>query len=141
MAQTILYRQTVPTRTSALREIRQAVEREALGAGFASETAFQIALAVDEACTNVIEHSYHDLPPDTFTLEIGQESGRFIVTLTDAGRPFNGPLPSRLDLAELVAAGSSGGLGLHIIARVMDSAAYTTGESRMNVLRLVKRID
>lgn len=140
MPQTILYRESVPTDTSALKGLRAVVEREALGAGFPAEVACQIVVAVDEACTNVIEHSFRNLPSGHFTIEIGADGDQFIVTLTDSGRPFNGHLPRHLDLSELVASGSSGGLGLHIIGRVMDIVDYSSGTSDRNVLRLVKRL-
>ena len=126
MPQTVHYNRHVPARTSALHEIRGVVEREALNAGFTPEAAAQIVLAVDEACSNVIEHSLGGLPATTFRIEISLQDGRFVVTLTDSGRPFNGRLPKHLDLHQLITAGSSGGLGLHIIARVMDRVDYSS---------------
>lgn len=140
MPQTIHYNRHVPAQTAALHELRGVVEREAINAGFAPEAAAQIVLAVDEACTNVIEHSLRDLPANTFRIEIGSRDGRFVVTLTDSGRPFNGKLPEHLDLHALVTSGSSGGLGLHIIARVMDHIAYSSNPLRGNVLRLEKNL-
>lgn len=138
MPQTIHYNRYVPAQTSALRELRGVVEREAINVGFAPEAVAQIVLAVDEACSNVIEHSLGGLPAKTFRIEIGSRNGRFVVTLTDSGRPFNGKLPEHLNLNELVTSGSSGGLGLHIIARVMDHVDYSSSPLRGNVLRLEK---
>ena len=53
----VRFKEGVPTRTEELHRIRMIVEDQAVGFGFDRETAFRMALAVDEACTNIIKHS------------------------------------------------------------------------------------
>ncbi len=133
----IVLKRTVPADTSALRELRETVEQEALRFGFPGEIAATIALAVDEACANIIEHAYGEAKR-RFLVEIGSVGEGFVVRLIDSGRPFTGPLPTKLDIHEKARKGRTGGLGLHIISKVMDDVDYSTMRGRKNVLRLVK---
>ncbi len=135
------YSHTVPARTEELREVREAVEREAIRFGFDAETAFRIALAVDEACANIIEHAYRDAKESAFSVEIITDSDRFEVTLYDSGKHFQpGRLP-RLDILQRARDHRQGGLGLHIINIVMDAVDYGITANRRNCLRLVKYLN
>ena len=83
---TLRCKQEVPSRTEELFGVRQTVENEALRFGFDADTAFRLALAVDEACTNIIKHSYGGNPSRTFDIEIATNGDHFIVVLTDHGK-------------------------------------------------------
>src|ERR1051325_8698319 len=81
------------SQTGELHRIRELVESEAIRFGFDHETAFRLALAVDEACTNIIKHSYEGNPSRTFDLEIIANGDQFQIVLTDQGKRFT---PGRL---------------------------------------------
>ena len=131
-------------RTSELRALRSAIEREALRFGFSSDVAATVVLAVDEAAANVIEHSYGDAGlqqetrSTTILVEVITDDRRFEVRITDSGVPYPGKRPGKLDLRKKVEAGNNGGLGLHIIHRVMDDVRYTPRTGPSNTLRMVK---
>lgn len=138
---TIRYSRTAPARTEELRRIRSEVERQALDFGFDSDTAFRVALAVDEACANIIEHAYRGKPIGDFSIEIGTQADMFVITLTDSGENFQpGTLP-RLDIRKRVREHRDGGLGLHIINLVMDIIDYGRTPERSNCLRMVKYLN
>lgn len=128
---------TAESRTDELRRIREVVEQEAVRFGFDAETAFRLALAVDEACANVIRHAYRNAPGHQFSIEIGSEGDRFVVSVTDSGVGFTPTEVPSPDLARLVERRRGGGLGLHIIHLVMDDIDYAV-RSGANRLRLVK---
>ena len=52
------------------------------------ETCYDIKLAVDEACTNIIEHGYADMEPGSIVLSLQYGVRQIVVRLTDFGRPF-----------------------------------------------------
>ncbi len=134
----VRFKAGIPTRTEELHRIREVVEREAILFGFDKETAFRMALAVDEACTNIIKHSYSGNPSQVFEIEIGTLGDRFIVVLTDQGKSFDpGKLP-KLDMKRYFEQCARGGLGVHIIRLVMDDVAYHVTTSHANQLRMVK---
>lgn len=135
---TLRYSRTTPASTEELHGIREVVEREAQDFGFDSETAFRLALAVDEACANIIEHAYRDMPGGDFSVEIFTQGDMFVVALTDSGTGFRpDPLP-HLDVRKHIREHHNGGLGLHIINLVMDDVDYGQTPDRMNCLRLIK---
>jgi len=135
------FRQIVPTRTEELHNIRQVVENEALQFGFDPQTAFHLALAVDEACTNIIKHSYEGNPAETFDVEIATYADRFMVILTDRGKAFNPKNAQKLDMKRYFEQMRRGGLGVHIIHLVMDDVDYATTSSQVNQLRMVKHLN
>ncbi len=135
---TVRFRDGVASRTEELHRIRSVVEEEAIRFGFDRETAFRMALAVDEACTNIIKHSYHGSTGQTFEMEIGTDRDRFVVVLTDHGRNFDPNSLPKLDMKRYFELCMRGGLGLHIIKLVMDDVVYRVTANRSNQLRLVK---
>jgi serine/threonine-protein kinase RsbW len=136
----VRFKEGVPTRTEELHRIRMIVEDQAVGFGFDRETAFRMALAVDEACTNIIKHSYAGNPGQTFEVEIGTMADRFMIVLTDHGKSFDpGKLP-RLDMKRYFEQCLRGGLGVHIIKLVMDDVVYNVTTNHTNQLRLIKHL-
>jgi len=97
-----------------------------------------MALAVDEACTNIIKHSYAGNPAQMFDLEIATLDDRFIVVLTDSGKSFDPNNLPKLDMKRYFEQCARGGLGVHIIRLVMDDVAYDVTTNHANQLRMVK---
>jgi len=76
---------------------------------------FELKLAVDEACTNVIEHGYKDMDPGSIILSFRIEPDRVLVQITDFGHifePSNAPTPN---VEAAVEDRELGGLGLYLI--------------------------
>lgn len=131
-------KETIPSRTQELHRIRQLVESEALEFGFDAEDAFRLALAVDEACTNIIKHSYGGDPTNSFELEIATADSGFRVVLTDSGKGFSPDFENAFDRQRYFEEMCRGGLGLHIMRMVMDDVDYQTMAGSTNRLRMVK---
>ena len=87
---TLRCKQEVPSRTEELFGVRQTVENEALRFGFDADTAFRLALAVDEACTNIITHGYADMDPGSIILDLDMQPVKVTIALTDFGRVDGG---------------------------------------------------
>ncbi len=79
-----------------------------------------ITLAVDEALTNVIRHAYHNSPDGLIELECRESADGLEITLLDSGEA---PDKSNICVREL-GCDQPGGLGTHIIRKVMDSVSY-----------------
>lgn len=129
------------SRTEELFGVRQTVENEAVRFGFDTETAFRMALAVDEACTNIIKHSYGGNPSQTFDIEIATNGNGFIVVLTDRGKEFDPCLLPKIDMQRYFEQMRRGGLGVHIIQLVMDDVVYNVTANHANQLRMVKYLN
>ncbi len=79
-----------------------------------------ITLALDEAVSNVIRHAYHNRPDGVIELECRQCEDGLEITLLDQG---DAPDRSKICAREL-GCDQPGGLGTHIIKKVMDTVSY-----------------
>jgi len=100
---------------------------------------YDLQLAVDEACTNIILHGYAGLPPGTITLALELFPQRIVVTITDSGHPFEPKEPPAPDLAASLEERPVGGLGLLFIYKRMDEVHYEATADG-NRMMLVKRL-
>lgn len=95
-----------------------------------------IVLAIDEACSNAVEHG----GCEEVELDFGISGDRFRATVLDRGRPCDVPIPGDFDIVRHVLSGNRRGLGLLIIGKVMDVAARSVDSQGRNVLVLERRI-
>ena len=116
-----------------LKMVRAGVVAAARACGFDDDAAADIALAVDEACANVIVHAYGaEIVLDIYRLRRGIR-----LTIRDFGPPVTAEAirPRPLDAVK------PGGLGTHFIREIMDEARFERAADGLgNVLDLTKRI-
>jgi anti-sigma regulatory factor (Ser/Thr protein kinase) len=130
----------VPSETSYLALIKELTKRMAEAAGFREGTPDRVALAVDEAATNVIEHAYHGAADRTFEVRYEDRGATFQVEVVDTGAMVDPRAMPRVDLDRYVTERRTGGLGVHLMEKIMDSVTFQRS-ARRNVCRLVKRKD
>ncbi|MBI3260048.1 MAG: ATP-binding protein [Ignavibacteriae bacterium] len=128
--------------TAELEKIREFVGAQALLFGFQEVDAFQIALAVDEACSNLIRHSYHNDNNRQFVVKIEQNNGELIIQVMDNGDSFNPMSVPEPDMEEYFKKFKRGGLGVQIMRKVMDKIEYLPAQTStaLNILSLTKRL-
>ncbi|MGH2628887.1 MAG: ATP-binding protein, partial [Anaerolineales bacterium] len=76
---------SLPSQTSFLGLIRDVTQKLAEGAGFDAATAGRLALAVDEAATNVIEHAYGGATDREVEVRYENRGREFRVDVVDNG--------------------------------------------------------
>jgi serine/threonine-protein kinase RsbW len=135
----------VPCRFSYLRIIRQSVMDLCARAGFSEFKAAQMEMAVDEACANIIEHSYGGEVTDReepqhpgIRVNLMQGADRIIVELLDRGKGFDLPKEEVLPPDKYLESNSERGLGTYIIKRFVDDLAYEHDTPAGHSLRLTK---
>jgi serine/threonine-protein kinase RsbW len=130
----------VPSSTQNLAMIRDFVSSVGQQAGLGDDDVAKLELAVDEACTNVIEHAHHgDATKDVVVRAIFDEKTLRLEVL-DSGIGFD---PTRIppaDVTRLVHERKSGGLGLTVMHTLMDEVSYEIVPGDQNRLRMVKRL-
>lgn len=97
-----------------------------------------LALAVEEALSNVVRHAYRGDPAGRIRVALAIDEGQVRVAIRDRGPAFDplaAPVP---DLTRPVDERPPGGLGVHLLRRVTDAQGYRR-EGEENVLELVKR--
>jgi len=114
------------------------VGEAAEAAGLDEDASFHCRLAVDEACTNIIEHAYggEDIGSIEITCKI--EPGVCSIEIVDYGKPFNPDTVPTPDPAASLEELQPGGIGLHLMRQIMDTVEFRFGEGR-NTLLMVKR--
>jgi len=130
----------VPSSTENLALIRDFVSNIGTQAGFDDNEVARIALAVDEACANVIEHAYGlDATRDVKVRAVIDED-QLSFEIVDSGRGFDPAQVQAKDVDELIKQRRSGGLGLRLIRTIMDDVQYQITPGQKNELRMVKRL-
>ena len=122
-----------------LDEIREFVGGVARQGGFSDKDVYNIQLATDEAASNMIEHSYENIPDGVIDLSCDMESDQIRIVLIDYGEPFD---PSAIPLPDLKADLSDrkiGGLGIFLMRKLMDEVHYEPKPDKSNVLTMIKR--
>ena len=104
---------------------------------------FDIDLAVEEASTNVVRHAYGPDHAGDILVRVEATDDAVCITLTDWGLPFNAEDSVPLDVDAPVEARTRGGLGLHLIHRLMDDVTRDTASAPggPNVLVLCKHVE
>lgn len=119
--------------------MRDMVVQVARCLGFSELSSSQVALAVDEALANVMKHGYGKRldGPIALSMQPLQGPGAGVglrIVIEDEARQVEPAEIRGRDLADI----RPGGLGVHIIREVMDSAVYEKRERAGMRLTLVK---
>ena len=102
-------------------------------------TVFDLKLAVDEACTNIIEHGYKGIDPGSIILSFRIESDRILVQITDFGHIFEPADAPKPDVEAPLEDRELGGMGLYLIYQTMDNIDYQASDDG-NTLTFTKYI-
>ena len=142
MSKTIHRELTVPSDTTYLAQVRAAVIEVVGKELFPPAKASLIALAVDEAVANIMEHAY---PPGSdggkFAAVLDANAKRFEVLIRDRGLSFDPRVAPDVDMQEHVKAGKKGGLGIFLMRRIMDEINYSYKQGVHNELQMIKYVD
>ncbi|MBI5326036.1 MAG: ATP-binding protein [Ignavibacteriae bacterium] len=127
---------------SELHKIRNFIFSKALVFGFDENEANKITLAVDEACTNLIKHSFNFDKSKEFCVTVEPTSMKFIVKILDKGTPFNPLDVSETNMNEYFKDYRKGGLGIQIMRSVMDEITYNPSgiDNNENILTLTRYV-
>ncbi|MBN1846931.1 MAG: ATP-binding protein [Sedimentisphaerales bacterium] len=121
---------------------REAIRKATEIAGLAADETDGVILAVDEALTNVIRHSYGGPCDKPIVIQIRPHGPQAApaealeILIRDFGRQVDPKTIKSRSLDEV----RPGGLGVHIIQTVMDDVQYRCVPEGGMELRMVKRI-
>jgi serine/threonine-protein kinase RsbW len=127
-----------PGRFESLAKISEFVRAQADAAGLNDESLYAIELAVDEACSNIIEHAYQGEDLGDIRISCLNDSQSFTIIIKDRGQAFDPKAIAKPDLETPIMDREPGGLGLFYIQSMMDQVDYSF-QSDENVLTLVKQ--
>ncbi len=102
---------------------------------------FDVHLAVDEACTNIIQYAYPDDQEGVIDIICTLTQKSFVITIKDYGQPFDPLLLEDPTVDQSLEERDVGGLGVYFMKQLMDELHYHFKElDGYEVLTLVKYI-
>ncbi len=133
-----------PARFENLARIIGLVTQAAEIVGLNEKATYAVQIAVDEACTNIIEHAYHGEGNGNIECTCIPDQDKLTIILRDQGQAFdpNGiPLP---DTTACLEDRHTGGLGLYFIKKLMDKVVFefcpsNGSQKATNTLTMTKR--
>ncbi len=107
--------------------------------GLDEDETFALQMAVDEACSNVMEHAYRGRSDGEVSLRVEAVDDHVVVTIRDQGEPFDPQSVPRPDICAPLQKRQNGGLGLYLMEKLMDSVEWEFDPSSGNKLTMRKR--
>jgi serine/threonine-protein kinase RsbW len=128
-----------PGRLESLADIRDFIVKIARSAGFNDQDVYAVELAVDEACTNIIEHAYGGKQSGEIECTCIDTDKELVITIKDYGEPFNPDAVPEPNFSVALEDLKPRGAGLFIMKKMMDEVNFTFDREKGNILRMVKR--
>jgi anti-sigma regulatory factor (Ser/Thr protein kinase) len=131
---------TLHNRPAELERLSQAVEAYAEAHRLPPAILHAVNLCLDEVVTNIISYGYEDQADHQIMVRLSLRAGELTIEIEDDGKPFNPLTAPEPDLYKPMEERPIGGLGIHLLRKVMDDMEYRRQQDR-NVLILRKTVE
>jgi|BarGraNGADG00212_2_1021979.scaffolds.fasta_scaffold06369_2 anti-sigma regulatory factor (Ser/Thr protein kinase) len=128
----------LPGRPGDLALVIDFIEQACTRAGVDPAAWSDLQLATEEACANVIEHAYREAEGQ-FEVRFDTRGLDVSITIHDHGHSFDPTSVPEPDLIGPLEERPLGGLGLHLMQKVMDEIRFTFSPEEGNTVVMVKR--
>ncbi len=128
---------TFPGRYANLADIALFIRQAAEEAGLEGFAIYAVETAVDEACSNIIEHGYQGQETGEIRCTTLIDEKGLTIILEDRGRPFDPSSVPDPQLDVTLDERQAHGLGLFFMRQLMDEVIFST-RGPVNVLTMVK---
>lgn len=127
----------VPSDPKFLSLVRKVVGKAAELAGFDEKDVCQVQLAITEACSNIIRHSYKNDYSQEIEIEVAIGDEGISMIVKDQGESAGNSILEPIEKVEL----TPGGLGVNLIHKCMNEVDYERVNDHTNRLCMVKRLN
>lgn len=101
---------------------------------------YQLVLAVDEICANLIIHSNYCDANEVINLEVFVNQDGVTFEISDEGEKFDHNQYTEPTIEEVVHAKKKGGIGLILVRRIMDKVEFINRDDK-NICVLFKKFN
>jgi phosphoserine phosphatase RsbU/P len=106
--------------------------------GLAPKVVHDLNLALEEILTNIISYGYTDNREHEIKVRLSMQPGEVKAEVEDDGQPFNPLEVPEADTAQSLEERTIGGLGIHLVRKLMDGLEYKRQGDR-NLLTIRKK--
>ena len=114
------------------------IVRKAEAAGLNDTDVYSVQLAVDEACTNIIEHAYGGEGIGDITIACKITDAGLEIMIKDQGDVFDPSDVPDLDATLPLSEVTSRGAGIFLMRKLMDEVGYDFENKECTVLKMRK---
>lgn len=130
---------TFPGEFSFLAKISEFIAEHSKRVGLTEKATYSVQLAVDEACSNIIEHAYGgeglgDIEVTCKQLEDGLE-----VIIKDKGLKFDPDEVEDPEIGVPLEELGNRGAGVYLMKKLMDEVHYEYSKNKGTTLRMMKK--
>ena len=122
-----------------LSSLFERIERFGKSVGLPKKQVFQINLALDELFTNIVSYGYTDSNSHWIDFRLSYKNDAIVICIEDSGIPFDPVAAPTSGSAAPLEKCKIGGLGLHIVKKMMDDIAYER-RGEKNVITITKYV-
>jgi serine/threonine-protein kinase RsbW len=137
----ISFHQTYRACFDCLSEVGSLIHKASRSAGLDEKSTYQVETAVDEACSNIIEHAYGGEDRGDIQIECISQPGELKIIIRDQGKPFKPELIKIPDPDSPLENRPDHGFGLFFMRRWMDSIHFEFSKNNGNTLTMVKKME
>jgi sigma-B regulation protein RsbU (phosphoserine phosphatase) len=131
---------TVPNQLSSIDAVNKRFNEFADDVGVPVQIRRHINMVFDELLNNVVSYGFEDESEHGIEVRVSLERQRLVIEILDDGRPFNPFSQESPDTTLPLEDRRVGGLGIHLVQKVMDQVSYERRIDK-NLVKLVKRIE
>lgn len=130
--------QVFPGDFKSLISIGEFVNTFAEQLNFSVADLYAIQTAVDEACSNIIDHAYGEENLGYIEIHLEDLTDGVKIIIKDDGNPFDPNTVPEPEIGIPLDQRKERGLGVFMIKKLMDSVQYDFSNPQQNILTLIK---
>ncbi|MHC5027422.1 MAG: ATP-binding SpoIIE family protein phosphatase [Planctomycetota bacterium] len=131
---------TVPNQLSSIDTVNERFNGFADETGMPIEIRRHINMVFDELLNNIVSYGFEDERDHAIEVRVSLERQRLVIEILDDGQPFNPFSQESPDTTLPLEERQIGGLGIHLVQKVMDQVSYERRIDK-NLVKLVKTIE
>jgi len=124
---------------SEIERLNEAIMALGKRVDLSGEVLYDIRLTLEEVITNIISYAFDDDRERYINVRIEAANDVLIMEIEDDGIPFNPTEHYNVDMEKPFDEREIGGMGIHMVQRLMDGVEYTFTQGR-NILKLRKNL-
>jgi serine/threonine-protein kinase RsbW len=133
------FRLTTASRPENLADIARFIAGATAHLGLDERETFDVQVAVDEACTNIMRYAYGPDGEGPIELCCELQDDACVITIHDWGRAFDPSAVPEPDVTSPLHKRKLGGLGLYFMRKLMDEVRFEFDAEKGNYLTMVRR--